>query len=120
LGRSGDQARNLLAAQHDRERSRLMHRLHLDQQLATAQGDVEEELQSAERRVDGRRGGAGVDHVQLEGPKVLGSGRVRRPLEERGEPAHGTDVVDLRLAVELAHAHVVDHALAQGRDIGRQ
>jgi hypothetical protein len=72
-----EQARNLLAAQHDRQRSRLMHRLHLDHKLATAQGDVEEELQSAQRRVDGRRSGAGVDHVQLEGSELLGGSSVR-------------------------------------------
>ena len=37
-------------------------------------------------------------------------------LEEGGELAHRADVAGLRLGLELAHAHVVDHALAQRRD----
>ena len=98
----------------------LANRLHLDQQFGVAQRHIEEELQAAERGIDGRRRCAGLDHVQLEGPKILGSGRVRRSLEIGGEPANGADVVDLGLAVELAHPHVVDHALAQRGDGGRQ
>lgn len=85
-----------------------------------AQRHVEEELQAAERGVDGRRGGAGLDHVELEGSQLIRGGGVRRAPQEGSEPANGADVVGLRLAVEPAHAHVVDHALAQWGDVSRQ
>ena len=57
-----------------------------------------------------------IDQVQLEAPQVFDGGGVGRALEEGGQLAHGADVGCLRLVLELAHAHVVDHALAQRRD----
>ena len=66
-------------------------RQEMHHQLGVAQRHIEEELQAAERGVDGRRGCSGVDHVELEGPKILGCGGVWRSLEKRGEPAHGAD-----------------------------
>ena len=44
--RRRDQARDLLAAQHHRQRARHAHRLHLGHQLAAVERDVEEELQA--------------------------------------------------------------------------
>jgi hypothetical protein len=62
------------------------------------------------------RAGSGVHQVQLEAAQVLGSGGVRRSAKKRGELAHGADVALPRVLSELAHAHVVEHALAQRRD----
>ena len=47
---------------------------------------------------------------------ILKGGRVRRPLEKRGEPLATADVACLRARTELARVHVLDHALAQRAD----
>ena len=47
--RSGDQLRDLLAAQDHRQRARHAHVRHLGHQLGLAEGDVEEELVAAGR-----------------------------------------------------------------------
>jgi hypothetical protein len=57
-----------------------------------------------------------VDQVQLKAPQILDGGAIGRAPEEGGEPAHGADVGSLRLVAQLAHAHVVEHALAKRRD----
>jgi len=59
------------------------------------------------------RPGACVDQVKLEAPQVLDTGAVRRAAEEGGELANGANVALLRVLGHLAHAHVVDHAMAQ-------
>ena len=71
IRRRSDQARDLLTAQHHRQRARHAHRLHLGHQLATIQRDVEEELQARDRRVQRDRRGALIDQVQLEPPQIL-------------------------------------------------
>src|SRR5258706_10951150 len=47
--------------------------------------------------------------------KLLHRGRVGRALEEGRQLANSADVAFLRSRLQLAHAHVVDHALAQRR-----
>ena len=116
VGCSGDQAADFLGAQDHGQLARHGHVRHLEHELRPAQRDVEEELQPGDGGVDGDRAGAGVHQVQLEATQVLGGGGVRRAAEEGGELAHGADVALLRVLGELAHAHVVEHALAQRRD----
>lgn len=115
VARRGNQRCGLLHAQHDGHGARQLDRLHPGHQLAAAQGDVEEELQPRQRRVgrDGR--GAGIDQVQLEVAQVLDGGGVGRALKELGQLANGADVGFLRPRLQLAHAHVFDHALTQRR-----
>src|ERR1700724_1888373 len=55
--------------------------------------------------------------MQLVAPQVLDGGCVGRAPEESGELTDHADITGLRLRCELAHAHVVDHALAQRTDI---
>jgi hypothetical protein len=43
-------------------------------------------------------------------------GHVGRPLQVRGEPLAAADVASLRMRVEVARAHVLDHAVAQRPD----
>lgn len=82
--RRGDQPRHLLGTEHDGQPSGRAHRLDLGHQLAVAEGDVEEELESAQRPVDRRRRGAVVDHIQREAAQILRRGRVgRSPQWER-------------------------------------
>ena len=57
-----------------------------------------------------------IDQVQLVAPQILDRGRVGRAPKKGGELPHDADVVALRLVRELAHPHVVDHALTQRRD----
>src|SRR4029077_7057867 len=59
---------------------------------------------------------AGLGQVQLKAAEVLDCGRVRRPLEKRGEPPAAANVASLRAGTELARLHVLDHALAQRGD----
>jgi hypothetical protein len=54
--------------------------------------------------------------VQLEQADLVSRGRVGRALQVRGEPLAAADVDSLRVRVELARAHVLDHALAQRAD----
>ena len=59
---------------------------------------------------------ARLSQVQLEQADLVGRGRVGRALQVRGEPLAAADVASLRVRVELARAHVFDHALAQRAD----
>jgi hypothetical protein len=54
-----------------------------------------------------------LDQVQLETADLVDSGRVGRALQIRSEPLAAVDVASLRMRVELARAHVLDHPLAQ-------
>jgi len=77
------------------------------------EGDLEEKLQSGNRGVEGNRRDATIHAVQLIAAQILGAGRVGRVAQESGEVPDGTDVSTLRLGGELAHPHVLDHALTQ-------
>jgi hypothetical protein len=114
--RRGDEAGDLVTVEHYRQRSRHVHRLHLGHQRGAVERDVKEELQSGDRRVERDRRGAAIDHVQLEAAQVLNGGAVGRALEEDGQLAHRAQIASLCLGLELPHAHVVEHALAQRRD----
>jgi hypothetical protein len=99
-----------------RKRARHAHRLHLGHQLAAVERDLEEVLQPGEGRVQRDRRGPLIDQVQLEATQILDSGGVGRASQEGGQIANGADVGFLRLVLQFAHAHVVDHALALRRD----
>src|ERR1700736_4605515 len=59
---------------------------------------------------------AGVGQVQLEGPDVLTSRRVGRPLQKRSKPLTAADVASLRARAELARIHIFNHTLTQRGD----
>src|SRR5471032_1248722 len=74
---------------------------------------VKEELQTGDGGVERDWRCALVYQVQLIAPQIFSAGRIGRAPKKHFEPTHGTDIVLLRLGRELAHAHVVDHPLAQ-------
>jgi len=110
-----DQAAHLLGTQDHGQLARHVQVLHLGHHVGLAERDVEEELQPCDGGVDRHRAGAGVHQVQLEAPQVFGGGSVGRSAEEHGQLANSTDVACLRVLSKLAHAHVVEHAMAQRR-----
>ncbi len=57
-----------------------------------------------------------VDQVKLEAAQIFDVAVSGERPEEGGKLANGADVGGLRVGLELAHAHVVEHALAQRRD----
>jgi hypothetical protein len=63
-------------------------------------------------------GGALVDQVQLKAAQIVGGRGVGCSFEEDGQTADCADVARLgsRLQLADAHAHVVEHALAQRGD----
>ena len=115
-----DEPRYLLAAEHDRQLVLDPHRAHPGPQLRSAECGLEEELQRRDGRVDRDRRHANVDQVQLKPSHVLGRRRIGRAAQEASQSPHGADIGNLRLVGELAHPHVLDHALAQrGNGLGR-
>src|SRR5260370_26566772 len=64
----------------------------------------------------GHLGQGKIRQMKLVAPQVLDGGGVGQAPEECGELTDNADITGLRLRCELAHAHVVDHALAQRTD----
>ena len=95
---------------------RKMYRLHLGHRFGSVQCDAEEELQSANRGVQRCRRNTVVDEMQLVVAQFLDTGGVRRAPEVLGKLPYRTKVMVLRLLAQLAHPHVVGHALAQRAD----
>ena len=117
VGDGPDQAGDFISTEHHRQRLRHAHRTRLGHQLPVAKRDAEEELQPGQRRIERDRRRALIDQMQLEQPKILGRGGVRRErLRILGKPAYGPHVAGLRLGLELAQVHVLEHALTQRRD----
>jgi hypothetical protein len=108
--------RDLVPAQHHRQGARHSHRIHLGHQLALIERDLEEKLQPRDRSIERHRRSAEIDQMQLVAPQILDRGRVGRAPKEGGQLSHRTNVMALCLVRELAHPHVVDHALPQRRD----
>jgi hypothetical protein len=76
--------------------------------------------QARDRRVNRHRRSTLINHVQLKSPQILPRGSVGRAAQEPSQAPHGADIGDLRLTVELAQAHVLDHALTKwGDDVSR-
>jgi len=116
VARRCDQPGDLLAAQYHGQLARFAHRTHHRHQLAAVERDLEEEPEARDRRVDRHRRSALINQVQLKSPQILPSGSVGRAAQEAGQASHGAHIGDLRLAVKLAQAHVLDHALAKWGD----
>jgi hypothetical protein len=114
LGPGGrlQKASHFRRAQDEGHFARLVDQGETPGQIGPIQGDGEEEAQGRNRRVAARRGHAALSQVQLEAPHILGRGCLRRAAEEGREASDLTDVVGACLLDEMAHRHVVDHALA--------
>ena len=118
LETAGDsqQALGLVRAHHQWNLLRLAEVIDLGGQIQSPQRHAEQEPQPGHDAVAGADAHAGLGQVQLETADILKGGRVRRPLEKRGEPLATADMTCLRARTELARVHVLDHALAQRAD----
>ena len=112
----GQQPLGLVRAHHQRNLLRLTDVIDLGGKIQSPQRHAQQEPQPGHDAVTGADAHAGLGQVQLEAADVLDCGRVRRPLEKRGEPPAAANVASLRARTELARVHVLDHALAQRAD----
>jgi hypothetical protein len=103
---------DLLATEHGRQLTRLVHMAHLGHQLAAPEGDIEEELQCRDRRVQASALNPALDQIELEAAQILRRGRRGRTLEKIVEAFDPAQIPALGLGRELAQPHVLDHALA--------
>jgi len=113
---AGDQASHFVFTQHHGQLVRNPYRLHLGHRFWATQGDFEQEVQAHDGGVERDGGGALVNQVQLETTQVFIGGGVRGSAQKLCKLTHRTDVGRLGLGFELAHPHVLGHALAQWRD----
>jgi hypothetical protein len=85
-------------------------------QIRPIAGDDEKEAQGRDGRIAAWWGHAACGQVQLELPHILGRGGLRRAAEESREASDLADVIGAGLLDEMAHRHVVGHALTQRAD----
>src|SRR5712692_10612074 len=109
----GEQTPHLVRAHHQRDLLRLTDVIDLGGKIQSPQRHAEQEPQPGHDAVAVADAHAGLGQLQLEQADVLSCGRVRGPLQKRGEPLAAADVAPLRTRTELASVHVLDHALAQ-------
>src|SRR6185369_8246644 len=103
-------------AHHQRYLLRLLDVIELGEKIEPPQCDAEQEPQSCHRTIAAADAQPPLGQVQLEPAQVVRGGGVGRALQECGEPLAGAYVALLCERVELARAHVLDHALAQRAD----
>ena len=114
--RHGQNALDLLGAQHRRQLLRLLEMPDLGRQIVATQRDAEQEAHPGHDPVAVADAGAALDEVQLEAAHLVGRRRVGRAFEPGGEPLAAGDVAALCVRVELACSHVFDHSLTQRTD----
>ena len=110
-GRRGQQARDLVGAEHDREFARIAQADQLAGEVWPVDGVVKEEPQCSDGAVHRWRVHAALGLLDLEPTDVLGGGCARRVLQEGGEARDSADVIVAGLVGEPAHGHVRDEAL---------
>jgi hypothetical protein len=113
---TGNQTGDLLLTQDNGDLVRNAHRLHLRQHIAVTQSHIEQKLQSRDGGIKGHGRGARVDQVQLIAPQIFCCGSVRGAPQILCKSADRSDVGVPRLGRELAHTHILQHALTQRRD----
>src|SRR3954471_16656296 len=113
FGRRLQQKRHLLDAQHGRQPPRLAYDGEPAGQVWPVQRHREEETQGRDRAIDARRLHAALRLVKLEAAQILRRRGIRRAVNEGRKRPHIANVVVARLLAEAAHAHVLDHTLAQ-------
>ena len=118
LGARGrlEKASHFRRAQDEGYFARLVDQGETPGQIDPIEGDGEEEAQGRDRRVAAGWGHAAFGQVQLELPHILRRGGLRRAAEEGREASDLADVISAGLLDEMAHRHVIDHALAQRAD----
>src|ERR1700751_5960005 len=84
--------------------------------LGAVERHGKKKTQRRNRAVDARRTYASPGLMELKTAKILRDGLIRRTAQKRGESLDLADIIVARLFDEVAHPHVLDHALAQQAD----
>src|SRR6202030_269465 len=116
IPRHGQQALGLVRAHHQRDLLGFFDVIDLGGKIQSPQRHAEQEPEPGHDAVAIADARPRLSQVQLEQADLVGCSRAGRTLQKRGEPLAAADVASLRVRVELARAHVLDHALAQGAD----
>jgi hypothetical protein len=77
-----------------------------------AHRDVKQKLQADDGGIERNGRDALVHQMQLKESQIFGGGSVWRSTQILCKPAYRSDVGFLRLGRELAHTHILFHALA--------
>src|SRR5450755_2556999 len=101
-----------------RASSRLPPSSDLGRQIVATQRDAEQEPHPGHDPITIADAHTALDEVQLKQADFVGRCRVGRAFEPGGEPLAALDVAALRVWVELARSHVLDHTLTQRTDRG--
>ena len=112
--RHGQDAPDLIAAQHKGHLDWLPEVEHLGRQVMPAQGDPEQKLDPGHRLVAGADTRPALDQMQLEVLHVIRCRSLRRSPEPGRKPFAGSQVAGLRRRPEIAGRHIRDHARAKG------
>src|ERR1700726_1479783 len=116
--RHGQDTFDLLRAQHRRQPLGLLDVPDLGRQIVTTERDAEQEPYPGHDPIAVADARPALDQVQLKSAHLVGRRRIGRAFEPGGEPLAALDVATLRVWVELARGHVLDHALTQWTDSG--
>src|SRR5712671_4612398 len=116
IPRHGQEALGLVRAHHQRDLLGFFDVIDLGGKIQSPQRHAEQEPKPGHDAVAIADARPGLGQVQLEQADLVRRGRVGRALQVRGKPLAAADVASLRVRVELARAHVLDHALAQRAD----
>ena len=90
----------------------------LGRQIVATQRDAEQEPHPGHDPIAIADARTALDEVQLKSAYLVGRRRIGRAFEPGGEPLAALNVAALRVWVELARSHVLDHALTQRTDSG--
>src|SRR5271155_1915087 len=116
--RHGQDTLDLLRAQHRRQPLGLLDVPDLGRQIVATERDAEQEPHPGHDPIAVADARPALDQVQLKSAHLVGRCRIGRAFEPSGEPLAALDVAALRMWVELARSHVLDHALTQWTDSG--
>src|SRR6516165_2889332 len=107
---------HLIRAQYLRNLLRLADVIDLGRKIQLAQRYAKQKPHSGHDTVAVADAHAGLSQVQLKQTQVLACRGVRRALEKGGQALAAVDVAPLRMRIQLARVHVLDHPLTQRGD----
>src|SRR5258707_2542765 len=88
----------------------------LGRQIVATERDAEQEPHPGHDPIAVADARPALDQVQLKSPHLVGRCRIGRAFEPGGETLATVNVAALRVWVELARSHVLDHTLTQRTD----
>src|SRR5271165_5044557 len=88
----------------------------LGREIVPPESDTEQEPHTGHDPVAIADAGAALDQMQLERAHIVGRGGIGRALQISRKPLAAVNMAALRMRVELARNHILDHALTQRAD----